>query len=70
MVFLEHELLYGVAFDVDEKYFTEETPIKIGEAKIEREGKDVTIVGYSRTVQVALEAAKELESKGISSEVL
>jgi pyruvate/2-oxoglutarate/acetoin dehydrogenase E1 component len=31
-----------------------------------REGKDVTIVGYSRNVKYSLESAKILENEGIS----
>ena len=35
-----------------------------------KEGKDVTIVGYSRNVKYSLEAAKLLEKEGISCEVI
>lgn len=35
-----------------------------------REGKDVTIVAYSRNVKFSLEAAAELEKEGISCEVI
>ena len=35
-----------------------------------REGKHCTIVGYSRNVKFALEAANALESEGISCEVI
>ena len=44
------------------------TPIGISDVK--REGTDVTIVAYSRMVQVALEAAQKLEADGISAEVI
>ena len=42
----------------------------IGKAKIEREGKDVTLVSFSRGVRHCLEAAKQLEKEGVSSEVI
>jgi pyruvate dehydrogenase E1 component beta subunit len=44
--------------------------IPIGQAKIEREGSDVTIVTFSRGVGISLEAAEELATKGISAEVI
>ena len=44
--------------------------IPIGKAKIMRQGKDVTIVAFSRMVQMALEAAEKLAQEGISAEVI
>lgn len=35
-----------------------------------REGKHVTIVGYSRNVKYSLQAAEELAKEGISCEVI
>lgn len=67
IVFLENEILYGQSFDVP---VDEEFVIPIGRAKIEREGKDVTIVAYSIMVGKALQAAKELEEQGIDAEVI
>jgi len=43
---------------------------RIGKAKVEREGADVSIIAFSRPVSFALEAAAELEKEGISAEVL
>ncbi len=67
VVVLENEILYGQSFDVpvDEDYV-----IPIGRAKIERVGKDVTIVAFSIMVGKALEAAKKLEEDGIDAEVI
>jgi pyruvate dehydrogenase E1 component beta subunit len=64
---LEHELMYGQIFEtpVDEDFV-----IPIGRAKIEREGKDVTIVAFSIMVGKALEAAKTLAEQGIDAEVI
>ncbi len=44
--------------------------IPLGKANILREGSDVTLVGVGRTVQVALDAAAQMESDGTSAEVL
>jgi len=44
--------------------------LPIGQAHIERAGKDITLVSYSRGVDVALAAAVLLEQKGISAEVI
>lgn len=66
VVFLEHKLLYAMKGDVPE----EEYVIPLGQADVKREGKDVTIITWSRQVFFALEAAKELEKEGIDVEVL
>ncbi|MCF8495364.1 MAG: pyruvate dehydrogenase complex E1 component subunit beta [Alphaproteobacteria bacterium] len=67
VVVLENEIMYGQTFDapVDEDFV-----IPIGRAKIEREGKDVTIVAFSIMVGKALEAAKKLAEEGIDAEVI
>jgi pyruvate dehydrogenase E1 component beta subunit len=68
IIFLEHEALYGMKGEVpDDDDYT----IPLGVADIKREGRDVTIVAYSRMLHYALEAAQELESEdGISVEVV
>ncbi len=48
----------------------EEYSIPFGVADIKREGTDITIVGTSSMVQVALEAAEMLADIGISAEVV
>ncbi len=67
VICLENELLYGQSFDVPTD---EDFVIPLGRAKIEREGTDVTIVGYSIMVGKALEAAEKLAEVGISAEVI
>lgn len=67
VVFLEHELLYGHEFDVPD---LDDYMLPIGKAAVVREGTDVTIVGYSRMVGFALEAADKLAEQGISAEVV
>lgn len=66
VMFIEHKLLYATKGEVPE----EEYLIPLGKADIKRPGKDVTILAYSRQVQFALQAAKELAELGIDAEVL
>eukprot|EP00127_Corallochytrium_limacisporum_P002579 Clim_evm15s134 gene=Clim_evmTU15s134 len=70
VVFLEQELLYGDSFEVSDECLSEDYLIPIGKAKIEREGTDVTLVSYSRSVGLCLDAAAQLEQKGVSCEVV
>jgi pyruvate dehydrogenase E1 component beta subunit len=67
VVFLENEMLYGEKFEcpTDEDFV-----IPIGRAKIEREGKDVTIIAYSIMVGKAMKAAEQLAEQGIDAEVI
>ena len=66
VVFIEHKGLYQSKGEVPE----EEYLIPLGKADVKREGKDVTIISWSKTVLTALDAAKELEADGIDAEVL
>ena len=67
VVFLENEILYGQSFDIpDDENFI----LPIGQAKIESPGTDVTIVAFSITVNMALEAAVKLAQDGIEAEVI
>ena len=67
VIFLENEILYGQSFDVPED---PDFVLPIGKAKIERAGKDVTIVAFSIMVGKALQAAEELAKIGIDAEVI
>ncbi len=67
VVFLEHEMMYGLEFDVPE---VEDYVVPIGKAKVRREGTDVTITAHARMVGFALQAAEQLETEGISCEVI
>ena len=66
IVFIEHKMLYNTKGNVPEKEYV----LPIGVAEVKREGKDVTIVTYSKMVLLALEAAKLLENEGISVEII
>jgi pyruvate dehydrogenase E1 component beta subunit len=67
VVFLENELLYGRSFDVPD---LPDHVLPIGQARIMRPGKDVTVVSYSIGVGLALEAAEQLAGEGIDAEVI
>jgi pyruvate dehydrogenase E1 component beta subunit len=67
VIFLENEILYGQHFDCPED---PDFILPIGRAKIEREGRHVTIVAYSIMVGVALLAADRLAEQGIEAEII
>jgi pyruvate dehydrogenase E1 component beta subunit len=67
IIFLENEILYGRSFPITQD---PNLTVPIGKAKIERSGKDVTIVTFSIMVGLALEAAEMLAGEGIDVEVI
>jgi pyruvate dehydrogenase E1 component beta subunit len=67
VIFIEHETLYGMKGEVpDDPGFV----VPFGHAAVRREGTDVTIVGISRMAVTAMQAAEELEGRGVSAEVI
>ena len=66
VIFAEHSLLYRVRGEVPDDYYE----IPLGQARIAREGEDVTLVSYSGMVRVAEESAAKLAEKDISAEVI
>lgn len=71
VVFLENEILYGQSFAVSKEAQSTDFILPIGKAKIERSGKDVTVVAHSRMVGLSLEAAEILfKEDGIEVEVV
>ncbi|HYB65532.1 MAG TPA: alpha-ketoacid dehydrogenase subunit beta [Steroidobacteraceae bacterium] len=66
VVLLEHEVLYFTKGPVD----TMAEPPPMHQAAIRRAGRDLTLIGYSRTALQAQEAAAELASVGIEAEVI
>jgi pyruvate dehydrogenase E1 component beta subunit len=67
VVFLENELVYGQSFAVPDH---PDWTVPIGKARIARRGDQVTLIAFSRMVQIAMEAAQALEAEGISAEVI
>lgn len=64
-------LMYGVSFPMSEAAQKDDFVLPIGKAKIERSGKDLTIVSLSRCVGLSLDAAAELKQKyGVEAEVI
>ncbi len=66
VMFIEHKMLYKEKGPVPEQEYI----IPLGVADIKREGKDVTLVTYSRMVLRALEAAELLAQERIDVEVI
>jgi acetoin:2,6-dichlorophenolindophenol oxidoreductase subunit beta len=65
VLFFEHKLLYNfkeeVADGIDD--------VPLGKGRVVRDGSDVTIASYSKTLHEALDAAALLEGEGVSVEV-
>lgn len=70
VVVLEHELLYGESFPLSEEAMSPDFTIPFGKAKIELEGSDITLIGFSRGVELCLKAAAELAKEGVKAEVI
>ncbi|KAI1945748.1 pyruvate dehydrogenase E1, beta subunit [Ophidiomyces ophidiicola] len=71
VVFLENELMYGQMFPMSEAAQKDDFVLPIGKAKIERPGKDLTIVTLSRCVGLSMNVAAQLKSKyGVEAEVI
>src|SRR5204862_2163140 len=66
VIFFEHRTLYGLKEDVPDEL----EPIPLGQARVPREGDDVTVIATGRLVHEALSAAQEAEGEGISVEVV
>src|SRR5436305_15185984 len=66
-----YRLLYGQSFPFSEAAQKDDFVLPFSKAKIERPGKDLTIVTLSRCVGQSLTAAEELHKKyGIDAEVI
>ncbi len=66
VIFIEHTALYTAKGEVPEEPYR----IPFGEAEVYREGRDVTLIGYSGSLHQAYRAARQLEADGIDCEVL
>jgi pyruvate dehydrogenase E1 component beta subunit len=65
VVYLEHKELWGLEGEVDTT-----TTVPLGRARIAREGRDLTLVTWSRTLHESLAAAATLAGEGIDVEVI
>jgi pyruvate/2-oxoglutarate/acetoin dehydrogenase E1 component len=66
VIFIENILCYGLQAEAPPAGHR----VPLGKAAVSREGTDVSIVTYGRTVLDALEVADQLEAEGISVEVI
>jgi len=66
VIFIEGETLYNDTGEVpDEEYL-----IPFGKADVKREGKDITLLSWSRPVTTCLQAADALAGLGVDAEVV
>jgi pyruvate dehydrogenase E1 component beta subunit len=70
MYFRKAEELEAIQPGLSEVPEDPEFTVPLGQAKVLREGKDVTLIGYSFMTIRCLQAAAELEKDGISAEVI
>jgi pyruvate dehydrogenase E1 component beta subunit len=66
ILFIEHATMYQVRGEVPEGDYV----IPIGKSKIQRAGKDVTVVTYSKGLEISMKAADELAKEGIEIEIV
>lgn len=67
VIFIEHKVLYsGVMGPVP----SEDYIIPLGVADVKKQGRDATVVAYSRQLHFAMDAALELEKEEVSVEVI
>jgi pyruvate dehydrogenase E1 component subunit beta len=66
ILFIEHATMYQVRGEVPEGEYL----IPIGQSKVQREGKDVTVVTYSKGLEISMKAADDLAKEGIQVEVV
>lgn len=66
VLFIEHATMYQVRAEVPEGDYS----IPIGVSKIQRPGQDITIVSYSKGLELSMQAAEELSKEGIDVEVI
>ena len=66
VLFIEHATLYQVRGEVPDGEYT--TPLD--RARVQRPGDDVTIVTYSKMLEISMKAADQLEKDGIQAEIV
>jgi pyruvate dehydrogenase E1 component beta subunit len=66
VLFIENATLYQVRGEVPEGDYV----VPIGKSTILRSGRDVTIVTYSKGLEISMKAAEELAKDGVESEIV
>lgn len=67
VLFLEHKFLYR---RLKEDVPLDLAPIPLGQAKVARGGRDLSVITYGAMTQLALDTAADLAASGIETEVL
>jgi len=65
VIYMEHKELWGLEEEV-----TEGDQVPLGKAKVLQSGSDVTLVTWSRAVQIANQSMEKARQKGISVELI
>lgn len=66
IMFIEHATLYQVRGEVPDGDYI----VPIGKSTVQRPGEHVTIVTYSKMLELSLKAAEELAKEGIEAEIV
>lgn len=66
IMFIEHATLYQVRGEVPEEEYT----LPLDKARIHRPGSDVTLVTYSKMLELSVKAADQLAKEGIEAEIV
>jgi pyruvate dehydrogenase E1 component beta subunit len=66
VLFIEHATLYQTRGEVPDGDYV----VPIGKSIVQRPGKDVTIVTYSKMLEISLKAAEQLAAEGIDVEIV
>jgi pyruvate dehydrogenase E1 component beta subunit len=66
VLFIEHATLYQMRGEVPEGEFLE----PIGKSKVQRSGDDVTIITFSKGLDLSMKAADQLSQEGIEAEIV
>ncbi|PWH20064.1 MAG: alpha-ketoacid dehydrogenase subunit beta [Anaerolineae bacterium] len=66
ILFIEHATLYQMRGEVPDEDYT----IPIGKSTIQRPGRDVTLVTYSKMLEISMKAAEQLSKEGIEVEIV
>jgi pyruvate dehydrogenase E1 component beta subunit len=66
IMFIEHATLYQTRGEVPEGDYL----VPLGKSTVQRPGRDVTIVTYSKMLEISLKAADQLAKEGVEAEII
>ena len=66
VLFIEQATLYQMRGEVPDGEYL----VPLGNSKVQRPGKDVTIVTYSKGLEISMKAAEELAKEGVEAEIV